>query len=238
VTPRQVKTIVVIPAFDEQGKIGRVIAKIPPGLADQVLVVDDCSNDDTAREAEQAGAFLIRHQENRGVGASIRTGIDHALANDYDIVAILSGDDQHDPNDLKEMLKLVSDEGFDFVQGSRRFAGLDAPNIGWFRRASTWFYAQVFRAASGFPCTDATNGGRVFRTRILRDRKIDLWQEWLNTYELEPYLLYKAIKNGLRVREAPMKVIYHGRGTSKMRPVRDWWRIFKPMIFLVLGLKK
>jgi dolichol-phosphate mannosyltransferase len=238
VAPSALRALIVIPAFNEQGKIGRVVAKIPPGLAEAVLVVDDYSRDATTAEALQAGALVVQHASNLGVGAAIRTGIDYARSNQFDVVAILSGDDQHDPNDLREMLRLIRVGGYDFVQGSRRLAGLDAPNIGLFRRVFTWVYALIFQLLSGFACTDATNGGRAFRTRIFEDRRINLWQQWLNTYELEPYLLYKAVKCGLRITEAPMKVIYHTHGTTKMKPFRDWWRILRPLIYLSLGVRK
>lgn len=232
------RTLVVIPAYNEQGKIGRVIQKIPPGLVNQVIVVNDCSKDQTEQEARQAGAQVICHESNTGVGGAIRSGIDYAIKNGYEIVAILSGDDQHDPNDLAGMIDLICTRGYDFVQGSRRLSGLQAPNIGLFRRTFTWIYALTFRILTGFPCTDATNGGRVFRTSIFEDKSINLWQDWLNTYELEPYLFYKVVKSKYRVTEAPMKVIYHQQGTTKMKPVRDWWRIFKPMIYLTLGISK
>jgi len=238
VTPPALRALIVVPAFNEQGKIGRVVAKVPPGLAEAVLVVDDCSLDATAAEALKAGALVVQHAHNLGVGAAIRTGIDYARTNYFDIVAILSGDDQHDPNDLREMLRLIRAGGYDFVQGSRRLAGLDAPNIGLFRRVFTWVYALLFRRLTGFACTDATNGGRAFRTRIFEDQRINLWQEWLNTYELEPYLLYKAVKCGVRITEAPMRVIYHTQGTTKMKPFRDWWRILRPLIYLSLGIRK
>jgi dolichol-phosphate mannosyltransferase len=232
------RVVVVIPAYNEQGKIGRVISKIPDSLMVQVVVVDDGSSDATAGEAAASGAVVIRHPRNRGVGAAIRSGIDYALSNGYDVVAILSGDDQHDPHDLYGLIEPIRTAGFDFVQGSRRLTGLQAPNIGWFRRAFTWLYALVFRLLTGWPCTDATNGGRAFRTSVFRNGRINLWQEWLDSYELEPYLLYQAVKQGYRVTEAPMKVIYHERGTTKMKPVRDWWRIFRPMIYLSLGLRR
>lgn len=232
------KIIIVIPAYNEQGKIGRVIRNLPEGLADGILVVDDCSQDDTASQARQAGATVIRHARNLGVGGAIRTGIDYALANDFDVVAIMSGDDQHDSNDLPGLLKPILQDGYDFVQGSRRLGGLQAPNIGWFRRFFTWVYVVIFRLLTGFPITDATNGGRAFRTSIFRDRSINLWQDWLNRYELEPYLLYKAVKGNFKVIEAPMKVRYHRQGTTKMKPVLDWWRILRPVIFLALGLRK
>lgn len=231
----KLRAIVVIPAYNEQGKVGRVVSKVPAGLVDQVLVVDDCSQDQTADEARRAGAGVLSHERNQGVGAAIRSGIDYARAHDYDIVAVLSGDDQHDPRELKGLLEPITRQGYDFVQGSRRLTGLHADHIGWFRRIFTWFYALIFRLLTGFPCTDATNGGRAFRTRIFSDKSINLWQDWLNTYELEPYLLYKVVRHGYRVTEAPMRVIYHQRGTTKMKPFRDWWRILRPMIFLSLG---
>jgi dolichol-phosphate mannosyltransferase len=231
------RTLIVIPAYNEEGKIGKVIGKIPSQLAETVLVVDDCSRDGTSEEARNAGALVIRHEKNMGVGAGIRSGIDFALENRYSVVAILSGDDQHDPSDLYGVLRMIQQEGYDFVQGSRRLGGLDAPNIRWFRRLFTWVYAVTFRLLTGFPCTDATNGGRAFRTSIFNNKKINLWQDWLNTYELEPYLFFQVVRQGYRVTEAPMKVIYHDQGTTKMKPFRDWWRILRPMIFLTLRIR-
>lgn len=232
------RTLIVIPAYNEQGKIGRVLQKIPGNLCADALVVDDCSRDATAAEAQAAGALVVRHPHNMGVGAAIRSGIDYAIANRYDVVAILSGDDQHDPADLRELLRLIDCEGYEFVQGSRRLSGLAAPNIGLFRRTFTWVYAFIFRVLTGFRCTDATNGGRAFRVSIFEDKRINLWQDWLNTYELEPYLLYQVVKGKHRVTEAPMKVIYHRQGTTKMKPLRDWWRILRPMLYLSLGIRR
>lgn len=234
----KLRTLIVIPAYNEQGKIGRVIMKIPRDVPDEVVVIDDCSKDNTYEEARALRVNVIRHERNQGVGAAIRTGIEYAITNGFDIVAVLSGDDQHDPQELIGLLDPILNHGYDFVQGSRRLGGLDAPNIGWFRRIFTWIYAFTFRILTGFRCTDATNGGRAFRITIFQDKRINLWQDWLNTYELEPYLFYMVVKRRFKVTEAPMKVIYHSQGTTKMKPFRDWWRIFRPMIFLALGMKK
>ncbi len=233
------KILIVIPAYNEQGKIGRVVKKIPPELGAHILVIDDHSRDETSDEARSGGAMVLRHTQNTGVGGAIRSGIDYARQNHYDYLAVVSGDDQHDPNDLPGLFQPLLQQGSDFVQGSRRLGGLNAPNIGWFRRIFTWVYAFIFRLLTGFPCSDATNGGRAFRVDIFeRYPSINLWQDWLNTYELEPYLFYKVVKLKLKVTEAPMKVIYHSLGTSKMKPFRDWWRILRPMILLSLGLRK
>ena len=231
-------TLIVIPAYNEQGKIGRVVARIPSWIFADILVVDDCSVDQTNTEAREAGAMVVCHDHNMGVGAAIRSGIDYALAHNYDVVAILSGDDQHDPNDLPRLLRLITEDGYDVVQGSRRLEGLQAPRIGLFRRSSTWFYALLFRSLTGFRATDATNGGRAFRTAILKDPRINLWQNWLDGYELEPYFLYQTVRYGYKVTEAPMKVVYHDNGTTKMNPIRDWWHILRPLIFLALRIRR
>lgn len=227
----------VIPAYNEAGKIGRVLAKIPPGVVDLTVVVDDASCDATADEARRGGATVVSHARNRGVGAAIRSGIDHARARGLDVVAVLAGDDQHEPGELAGVLAPLHAGQADFVQGSRRLAGGAAVEMNLFRRLTTRVYPLLFRWATGYPSTDATNGFRAFRLSIFDDTRIDLWQDWLDTYELEPYLLYKAVVTGKRVVEAPVTVVYHGRGTTKMKMFRDWWRILRPLVYLRLGLR-
>lgn len=232
------RVAVVIPAFNEEGKVGRVLQKIPPGVADLVVVVDDASRDATAEEARRGGAMVISHSRNRGVGAAIRTGIDHARSHAFDIVAILSGDDQHDPSELPRVLEPLLAGTCDLVQGSRRLSSNGTVDMNLFRRVTTWIYPRLFRLATGFPSTDATNGFRAFRLSIFEDPRINLWQSWLDTYELEPYLLYQAVVTGKRVREAPITIVYHRQGTTKMKGLRDWWRIVRPLVYLTLGLRR
>jgi len=233
---RRLRVLAVIPTFNEEGKIGRVIGKIPSGTVDGIVVVDDFSTDATAAEARAGGAVVLSHDRNCGVGAAIRTGIDHAIANGFDVVVVLSGDDQHVPSELPGVLAPVLDGRCDMVQGSRRLRGGGTVDMNLFRRVTTAVYAAVFRLLTGFPCTDATNGFRAFRISMFDDRRINLWQDWLDKYELEPYLLYSAVTTGKTVIEVPITIVYHDKGTSKMRPFRDWWRIFRPMVFLQLGI--
>lgn len=232
------KVVVIVPAYNEAGKIGNVVRKIPVHAVREVVVVDDCSSDATAAEARTWGATVLRHLTNQGVGAAIRTGIDYARQQGYDVVAILAGDDQHDPRELPRVLELLRQSGCDLVQGSRRLGGLHAVDMPWFRRITTAAYNLAFRWTTGFRCTDATNGFRAFRLKLLEDQHINLWQDWLNRYELEPYLLYQAVRLGKRVVETPVTVVYHQSGTTKMRPFADWWRIARPLVFLWLGLRK
>jgi dolichol-phosphate mannosyltransferase len=99
-------------------------------------------------------------------------------------------------------------------------------------------YSIVFSLLVLRRITDATNGFRIFKASILADPKIDIRQAWLDSYDLEPYVLYKAIK-GFAVIEHPCTVRYHEReGYTKMRGLRDWWRLFRPALLLRAGVKR
>lgn len=228
----------IVPAFNESGKIGAVVRKVPRRYAACVIVVDDCSSDDTADEARAAGAErVLRHPVNRGVGAGIRTGLVAAREAGFDFGVILSGDDQHDPEELPRVLLPLFAGEADLVQGSRWLPGGATPGIPADRLWLTRLYPMLFRWASGYPSTDGTNGFRAFRLAMLDDPRIRLGQAWLDRYELEPYLLYQAVRCGYRVREVPVTVRYHDRGTTKMRRFRDGWRILRPLVYLRLGLR-
>lgn len=233
------RVAVVVPAWNEAGKIGDVVRKVPRRWVARVIVVDDCSADGTADEARAAGAdVVIRHERNRGVGAAIRTGLLEAKRLGCEIGAVLSGDDQHVPDELPRLLVPVFAGEADLVQGSRWLPGGATPGIPPERRWLTRLYPLLFRAASGFPISDGTNGMRAFRLALLDDSRIRLEQDWLDRYELEPYLLFQAVRAGYRVCEAPVTVCYHSRGTTKMKLLSDGWRILRPLVFLRLGLRR
>lgn len=233
------KVILVVPALNEEGKIRRVVWGAPKEIVDEILVVDDGSTDNTRKEAEEAGAKVISHPNNKGVGAALRTGMEYALKEGFDIVVIMGGDDQDRGEEMDILIRPIVEEGYDFVQGSRRLGGKRAVNLPFFRRVTTKGYSLLFRLLTGFPCTDGTNGFRAFKTSLLKDKRINLPQDWLDAYELEPYLFYKVINLGYKVKESPVTKVYHlDDGYTKMVPFRDWWRILRPLIFLKLGLKK
>jgi dolichol-phosphate mannosyltransferase len=231
---------VVIPALNEAGKIGRVLDKPPMDGRFEAIVVDDGSTDGTGDEARAHGAaVVIRHEQRGGVGAAIRDGWTEGLRRNRPYLALLSGDDQHEPSELVAAFDALQRTGADYAQGSRWRAGgrVEGP-IG-HRSFGTRLYSVVFSVLVVRRITDATNGFRIFKADVLRDPKIDLGQEWLTSYDLEPYVLYKAIRRGYKVIEVPCTVRYHAReGYTKMRGLKDWWRLFRPAILLRTGVKR
>jgi len=236
------KILCIVPAYNEEGKIGRVVAKIlATGEVNRIVVVDDCSSDNTGEEAEAAGALVIRHARNMGVGAAIRSGLVYGCENSFNIGVIMSGADQHEPRELPRVLRPLRTGEVVFVQGSRRLKGGGAVRAPFFRDLSTRLFSMVFSILTGRRITDGTNGFRAFFLSILDDETINLNQDWLNTYELEPYLLYKVVVSPqFKVAEVPITVYYRGdrKQFSKMKPLRDWWRLARPVFFLKLGYRR
>ena len=230
---------VILPALNEGGKIGRAVSRIPRPLVDEVVVVDDGSTDATAAEAEAAGARVLRHPTNRGVGAAIRTGIEWDQEHGMALTGIMAGDDQDDPNELVRLTEAIVDRGHEFVQGSRYLPQGRRLNQPLSRTVMTRGYSVLFSLVTLRRVTDATNGFKLFRTAICRDWP--LGQSWLDRYELEPYLLYQAIRRGYRVCEVPVTKYYppdRSVGYTKMKAYRDWWRIVRPMLLLTVRLKR
>lgn len=234
--------VCILPAFNEQGKIGRVVSKVAAtGQVTEIVVVDDCSTDATSADATAAGATVLRHEVNQGVGAGIRTGLKYGRQHQFEAAVILSGDDQHEPQELGRVLKALAADRDRFVQGSRRLRGGKTVNGPLFREVTTRLYSLLFSFLTGQWITDATNGFRAFYLELLDDPAFNLDQDWLRTYELEPYLLFTAVKSRRwTVVEVPITIYYHGDRVqyTKMKPFRDWWRLARPLIFLKLRLRR
>ena len=109
-----------------------------------------------------------------------------------------------------------------------------------YRKVATRIHPWLLSFFVGRRLTDSTNGFRAMRTGVFQDARIDLDQEWLNTYELEPYILFKGITLGYRFKEVPVTKIYPPRklGYTKMRPIVGWWSILKPIFYLGFRIKK
>lgn len=227
-------------AFNEGEKIRRTLARHPAERAYDLLVVDDGSTDGSL-DVLPPRVLVIRNPTNRGIGASMKSAFAFALERDYDILVIQAGNDKDDPNEIPALVGPIAAGEADFVQGSRFLPGGAFGNMPRHRVLATQtVHPLLMSIAARKRVTESTNGFRAIRTTILRDPRVDWRQDWLDRYELEPYLLLKAIRLGYRHREVPVTKIYpaHALGYTKMRPVVDWWSILRPIVYLGLGIRK
>src|SRR3954464_6815261 len=118
---RGLRVAVVVPAFNEELKVGSTVRSVP-GWVDHVLVVDDASHDATFWEAvrlRRGGLEVVRHPRNRGVGAAIATGYARAHEASADVTAVMAGDSQMDPADLANLVLAVVNDQANYAKGNR-----------------------------------------------------------------------------------------------------------------------
>jgi dolichol-phosphate mannosyltransferase len=235
------RVLCIAPAWNEGERIRRVVSAVPKSVVTQTLVVDDGSTDQTASFAEGAGAIVLRMGTNQGVGNAIRAGIDYGRQHGFDIAVIVSGGGKTPPQQIPQLLAPLLDGTADFVQGSRYVKGGERKRMPLKRILGTRAYSMLFSMLLGKWVADASSGFRAFRLSLLQDSRINLWQPWLNRYELEPYLLFQAIRFGYRVAEVAVTIEYPPKtdrlAYSKMRAIVDWWKIFRPALFLRMRLR-
>ncbi|HKY05151.1 MAG TPA: glycosyltransferase family 2 protein [Blastocatellia bacterium] len=241
-TDERPRVLCLAPAWNEGERIARVVKAVPRDSVESMLVIDDGSTDSTASFAETAGATVLKSPGNRGVGAAIRSGIDYAIENGYTVVVVVSGGGKTPPEQIPRLLEPIINGEADLVQGSRYKEGGEFLRMPLRRRLGTRAYTLLFSLFVGRRVTDASSGFRAIRLSLFRDKRINLWQDWLDRYELEPYLLFKALRLGHNVVEVPVTIEYppesDGIAYTKMRALVDWWKIFRPIFFLGIGIKK
>jgi len=242
------KILVVPVAFNEKFKLGNVIDRfLKSRMCPQAdyLIVDDGSDDGTTEmiaSCSDRGVMSVKHPQRRGVGAGIRTGIGYAVTHGYDIIVIMAGNDKDNPEEIPQLLEPIIRGNYDLVQGSRYLGKIGSGGqMPFYRKFATRLHPWVFSLFTGRNLTDTTNGFRAIRLGIFKDERINLNQDWLDTYELEPYILWKVITLGYKFKEVFVTKIYPPKnlgGYTKMIPILSWWSILKPLFYLRLGIKK
>ncbi len=227
-------------AFNEGQKIQRMLTKFNDYATYDVLAVDDGSDEKSFEKIEsRLGVKVLTNPLQKGAGYCVRQILDYAQQQGYEAVFFASGNDKDLPEDIDKLKKAI-EEGFDLVQGSRYLKGGVSGGMPAYRKMATRLHPWLFSLVAGKKITDSTNGFRAVRVSMLHDPRINLNQAWLDCYELEPYLFFKAIKLGYKVKEVPVTKIYPSKkeGYTKMKPFSGWWSILRPLFFLGLGIRK
>ncbi len=214
------KKICIIPAYNEEEKVGEVVRKALKHV-DDVIVIDDGSLDKTLENSLDAGAIVVRHLKNRGKGAALKTGFKHALNLNGDIIITLDADGQHDPQEIPLFIKKIN-EGFDVVIGSR-FLG-EKTKMPLQRVLSNKITTLLLRFF-GVKVSDSQSGFRAFKKEVLKEIKFNS-----ERYIAESEILIETAKKKFRIGEVNIKTTYEGY-SSKINPFLDTlqfiWLILK-----------
>lgn len=200
---------VLLPAYNEGGSIRDVIKGLREQGINNIVVVDDGSSDFTARKARSMGAMVVQHFVNRGAGAAIQTGIEVARHKNWKYIALMDSDGQHDPTDILNLMKQMSDTDCDIVIGSR-FMKKGISAIPKTRIIFNW----IANVMTNFFCrnnySDSQSGLRLLNRNAIE--KINLQ---LDGFGFCSEMLIKAEKTKLKITETPTKVLYTDYSISK-----------------------
>jgi len=198
---------VIVPVYNEERVIRETVQRIL-SLGIHVVVVDDCSDDNTTRTIEDLPVHVLRHAINLGQGAAIQTGIDFALDQGARCLVTFDGDGQHDEQDIPVLINTLEQEQLDIVLGSR-FLGA-AENIPKLRRVVLKLGVWITRLNSGLNLTDAHNGLRAFRAEAAGALRLTQ-----NRMAHASEILSKISQSGLRFKEVPCTVRYTEHSKAK-----------------------
>jgi len=205
------RIVALIPAHDEGPRIAVVVEATAQHLP--VVVVDDNSADETAAQAEAAGATVLRQAPNAGKGAALRAGFQFALDSGFEAVVTLDADGQHDPSDIPRFLEAYTAQAAarpGLIIGRRRFAEMPLT-----RRLSNVVGGVVLSAAVGRWIPDNQSGFRLVGRTLMRE----MLESVESGFEFEVEMIARWIALGRPIRWVPIRTIYLGE-TSHIRPWR------------------
>lgn len=209
----------VIPCFNEAGVVGDVVREVRRTLP-TVIVVDDGSTDQTAENAEAAGAKVLRHPVNRGKGAALSTGWKEANDCRFEWALTMDGDGQHAAHDIPALIDCAEKTGAALVIGNRMHDGTAMP---WLRRHVNHWMTRRLSKIVGTPLDDSQCGFRLIN--------LQAWSRLALTtrrFEIESELLVAFLSAKCKVKFVPIQAIYNSK-PSNIRPLKDscrwlrWW---------------
>ncbi len=209
---KQPKVAIIIPAYNEEPSVGPVVTELRKGLQGkpfdfEIVVVDDSSKDDTANQAEEAGAYVIKHILNTGSGGATATGLSYAQQKGFDLAATMDADGQHHSNDMINGIEIMLSGDSDLLIGSRL---IDAKGMSTVKLLGNRGLSLITFLIFGIRVTDSQSGMRVFSKQALDSLK---WKT--SGYEFCSEMLWRAKQQGLRIKEYSIRAIYTDYSKSK-----------------------
>jgi len=205
----------IIPCFNESRSIGRIVRAAHEHV-DTVLVIDDCSTDDTQQQAEVAGAVVVRHPHNQGKGVALKTGFRYAAAQGFAAAVTLDGDGQHDTAEIPLFLEAFKSGGCDLVLGNRMEDTAPMPLV---RRVTNRLSSWMISRMVGCGISDTQCGFRIISLEFWNATHLDS-----SRFDLESEIIIKAVRSGARLKQVRVRTIYFASSGSKINPFTDTLR--------------
>jgi len=223
---------VVVPAYNEEKLIGRVIESMPD-FVDKIIVVDDCSQDGTVETVRRFHSLpnkrvvLIQHEENQGVGGAIAGGYKWVRDNKLDVAVVMAADAQMDPKDLPALLDPVVESETDYAKGNRLFTGDAWKLIPKHRYFGNSVLSLLTKIASGYwHVADSQSGYTAVSLRVLETIDLD---EIYKRYGMPNDFLVKLNVYNFRVKDVPVTPVYNIGERSGIR----LWKFIPRLSFLL-----
>ena len=218
----QDKTLIIVPTYNECDNVVEVTKRfLQPVDAAELLFVDDNSPDGTGGLLDQIAAqndrvHVLHREQKQGLGSAYRDGFRWALARPFGFIFAMDADFSHAPEDIPRLLH-PAQQGIDMVVGSRYVAGGATRNWGWRRKLLSRAGSMYAQAILGIGVRDVTSGFICYRRDTLL--RLDLDSSHANGYSFQIEMKYRALQQGMTVREIP--IVFEDRrvGSSKMSPI-------------------
>lgn len=229
---RFMKTLIIIPAYNEEKNIERVIADLKQeGLNLDILIIDDGSSDHTTLIAEKTQkAMVVTLPNNLGIGGAVQTGFKYAERNNYDAVVRVDGDGQHRPAEIPKIIKPILDQEADLVIGSR-FLNPDRPHSIYARRIGQKIISLLTSAITGQKITDSTSGFRGYNRQA-----IILLNKYYPSDYPEPEEIIFLKKNKFKIKEVEVSMRQREEGSSSLTTIKSIYYMIKVVLSIFIAL--
>jgi glycosyltransferase involved in cell wall biosynthesis len=229
--------LIIIPAFNESENILKLLESINTSIRNQmnldVLVVNDCSIDNTSHICKRNGFNVIDLPCNLGIGGAVQTGYKYAQKNNYDIAIQVDGDGQHDPEYIHALIKPILQKKADMVIGSR-YINKEGFQSTFLRRIGINYFSKLISILSNQKVTDPTSGFRASNKKV-----IELFSKRYPIDYPEPESIVFLKRKGLNIVELPVKMNERRGGISSINIYRSIYYVIKvSMAILIDKLRK